>query len=397
MIPVAEALARITAAFAPLSAEQVGLSEALGRVLAADVVSRLSQPPVAVSSMDGYAVRAEDVRAVPTVLTRIGEAPAGTAFEGLVGPGETVRIFTGGPVPKGADAVVMQEDTEVEGVRITIKESSGAGRFIREAGLDFSRGVVGLKAGTRLGSAEIGLAAAMNVPWLKVHRRPRIAVMASGDEVVMPGEPVGANQIVSSNGPALSAFIAERGGAPIDLGIAGDTEASLRETAGGAAGADLLVTCGGASVGEHDLIQSALAADGLAVDFWKIAMRPGKPLIFGRLGPIPLLGLPGNPVSAMVCAVLFLAPVIEKMLGVDRRPGANPTARLGRDLKANDRRQDYLRATLAHDKDGALVATPFEKQDSAMLARFVAADCLVVRPPGAPPAKQGEPAEIILL
>jgi len=398
MIPVAEALARITGAFTPLSAEQVGLSEALGRVLAADVVSRLSQPPVAVSAMDGYAVRAEDVASVPAVLTRIGEAPAGSAFEGVVGPGETVRIFTGGPVPKGADAIVMQEDTEVDGARITITESSPPGRFIREAGLDFAKGVVGLKAGTKLGSAEIGLAAAMNVPWLKVRRRPRIAVMASGDEIVMPGEPVGPNQIVSSNGPALSAFIAERGGVPIDLGIAGDSESSIRETAGGARGADLLVTCGGASVGEHDLIQSALEPDGLAVDFWKIAMRPGKPLIFGRLGETPLLGLPGNPVSSMVCAVLFLAPVIDTMLGLEKAPGARPTARLGRDLKANDRRQDYLRATLAHDdSDGGLIATPFEKQDCAMLARFVAADCLIVRPPNAPPAKQGESVEIIPL
>ena len=195
----------------------------------------------------------------------------------------------------------------------------------------------------------------------------------------------------------MSAFIAERGGVPIDLGIAGDTEVSIRETAAGAAGADLLVTCGGASVGEHDLIQSALAPDGLAVDFWKIAMRPGKPLIFGQLGPTPLLGLPGNPVSSMVCAVLFLAPVIDTMLGVEKPLGVAQTARLGRDLMANDRRQDYLRATLARDTDGALIATPFEKQDSAMLARFVAADCLIVRPPNAHAAKQGDIAEIILL
>ncbi|MHA1537518.1 MAG: molybdopterin molybdotransferase MoeA, partial [Alphaproteobacteria bacterium] len=393
----AEALARITGAFAPLAAEQVGLTNALGRVLAEDVVSRVTQPPVAVSAMDGYAVRAEDVAKVPAVLTRIGEAPAGSAFEGVVGPGETVRIFTGGPVPAGADAIVIQEDTDVDGARITMKQSSGPGRHIREAGLDFSEGAVGLEAGARLGSAGIGLAAAMNVPWLKVRRRPRIAVMASGDEIVMPGEPLGPNQIVSSNGPALCAFIAERGGVPIDLGVAGDTEASIRETAAGAAGCDLLVTCGGASVGEHDLIQSALEPDGLAVDFWKIAMRPGKPLIFGRLGPVPLLGLPGNPVSALVCAVLFLGPVIEKMLAIETAPGARPRARLGHALPANDRRQDYLRAALIHDQDGTLTATPFGKQDSAMLARFVAADCLIVRPPNAPAAEAGEHAEIIIL
>ena len=397
LLPVDEARARVMAAFSALPAEQVSVADALGRVLAEDVRARVTQPPAAVSAMDGYAVRAADVAAPPATLTVIGEAPAGGACERAVGAGQAVRIFTGGPLPDGADAIVIQENTEAGDGVVTVKESSGPGHYIREAGLDFSQGVVGLKVGTRLGPAEIGLAAAMNVPWLKVRRRPRIAVMATGDEIVMPGEPIGPHQIVSSNGPAMSAFIAERGGVPIDLGIAGDTEASIRETAAGAAGADLLVTCGGASVGEHDLIQSALAPDGLAVDFWKIAMRPGKPLIFGQLGPTPLLGLPGNPVSSMVCAVLFLAPVIEKMLGVEKAPGVAQTARLGRDLMANDRRQDYLRATLARDTDGALIATPFEKQDSAMLARFVAADCLIVRPPNAPAAKQGDNAEIILL
>jgi len=397
MISVEDAFARITGAFARLPAEQVALADALGRVLAADVVSRRTQPPADVSAMDGYAVRATDVAKVPVTLTQIGAAPAGAAFEGTVGKGETVRIFTGGVMPAGADAVVIQEDTEADGDRILIKERAPAGHYVREAGLDFRAGQVGVAAGTRLGPREIGLAAAMNVPWLSVVRRPRVAILATGDEVVMPGDPAGPDQIMSSNGLALAGFVRERGGAPIDLGIARDDEAALRSAAAGARGADLLVTCGGASVGEHDLIQSALKPDGLDVDFWKIAMRPGKPLIFGRLGETPLIGLPGNPVSSLVCAILFVGPAIDAMLGLDPGAERTVTVALGADLGENDRRQDYLRATLARDASGALVATPFERQDSSMLSRFVDADCLIVRAPHAAPVKAGATVEAILL
>ncbi len=397
MISVEEARQRITGSFEALPPEQVGLSEALGRVLAEDVAARMTQPPVAVSAMDGYAVRAADVKSVPATLDRIGEAPAGEAFAGEVGPGQAVRIFTGGPVPPGADAIVIQEDTETDGKTVTVKESAAEGRYIRPAGLDFREGDIGLHTGRVLSARDIGLAAAMNVPWLGVRRRPRIAILATGDEVVMPGDPLGPNQIVSSNGPALAAFVTANGGAPVNLGIAADTSDALKSMAAGAKGADLLVTTGGASVGEHDLVQSALGEVGFEVDFWRVAMRPGKPLMFGRLGDTPLLGLPGNPVSSLVCAVLFLGPIMETMLGLDGADEPPVQAILGADLGENDRRQDYLRARLSRDGDGNHVATPFERQDSSMLFTLVQSDCLVVRPPHAPTAKKGERVEIILL
>jgi molybdopterin molybdotransferase len=323
MISVEEALARITAAFRPLAVETVGLGEALGRVLAEDVVARVTQPPAAVSAMDGYAVRAADLAAVPAILTEIGEAPAGGAYEGTVEAGQTVRIFTGAPLPRGADAVVMQEDTEAEGDRITVRESVRPGTYVRPAGLDFRAGEVGIAAGRLLTARDVGLAAAMNVPWLKVRRRPRIAILSTGDELVMPGEPVGPNQLIGSNGLTLVALVAVCGGEAVNLGIAKDSRESLVTLAAGAQGADLLVTTGGASVGKHDLVREALDESGLELDFWKIAMRPGKPLMFGRMGEIPLLGLPGNPVSSLVCALLFLRPAIDVMLG--RAPEERPS------------------------------------------------------------------------
>ena len=397
MIPVEEALERILTAFAPLPAEQVSLSAALGRVLAEEVRARLTQPPVAVSAMDGYAVRAADVRTIPVTLRQVGEAPAGGAFEGRLGPGEVVRIFTGGPVPEGADAIVIQEDTAAHGAEIEIRASVPKGHYIRAAGLDFEEGYVGLSAGRVLTARDIGLAAAMNVPWLSVRRRPRVAILASGDEIVMPGDPVGPNQIVSSNGHALAAFVTARGGEASLLGIAGDTAGAIQSLAAGSKGSDLLVTTGGASVGAHDIIQEALAEKGLALDFWRIAMRPGKPLMFGDLAGTPMLGLPGNPVSAVVCAVLFLGPVLDRLLGIEREDAPAATALLAMDLGENDLRQDYLRARLGRDRDGALVATPFDRQDSSMVSLIAKADCLIVRPPFAPPAKAGDRVEIVPL
>ncbi|MDJ0948440.1 MAG: molybdopterin molybdotransferase MoeA [Alphaproteobacteria bacterium] len=402
MLSVDEALDRILAAFRPLPAEQVSLADGLGRVLAEDVRARVTQPPVAVSAMDGYAVRAADAAKVPTVLRCIGEAPAGGAFEGEVCAGEAVRIFTGGPLPRGADAIVIQEDTERSGDQVTVKEAAEPGTYIRPAGLDFRTGDLGVAAGRRLTARDIGLAAAMNHPWLMVRRRPRVAILATGDEVVMPGEPLGPNQIVSSNGPSLAALVEASGGAAELLGIAPDSEEGLRHLARGARGADLLVTSGGASVGEHDLVQRALAAenlgaDALEVDFWKVAMRPGKPLIFGRLGETPLIGVPGNPVSSLVCGLLFVRPAIETMIGLAPRRDPAATAILGGDLAENDRRQDYLRATLSRNEAGELVATAFPVQDSSMLSRLTSADCLIVRPPHAPPAKAGVRVEIIPL
>lgn len=397
MLSVAEALARITAAFAPLPAETVSLAEALGRTLADDVLARVNQPPIAVSAMDGYAVRAADVAAVPARLRVVGEAPAGGAYTGTVGAGEAVRIFTGGPLPAGADAIVIQEDTERDGDAVLVKETAKAGAFVRPAGLDFRTGDVGIAAGRVLGARDIGLAAAMNHPWLRVRRRPRIAILATGDEVVLPGDPMGATQIVSSNGFSLAAFVQACGGQPVHLGIAGDNRVALADLLSSARGNDLLVTSGGVSVGDHDLVGHVLGEQGMKLDFWKIAMRPGKPLLFGRVGETPVLGLPGNPVSALVCATLFLRPAMGVMLGHGAAGTANETAVLGTDLAANDRRQDYLRARVSMDSAGRRCATPFPRQDSSMLATLAHADCLIVRAPEAAQAKAGDIVEIVPL
>ncbi|MBT6116531.1 MAG: molybdopterin molybdotransferase MoeA [Rhodospirillaceae bacterium] len=396
MISVEDARAHILEAFSVLPAEEIALAEAAGRVLAEDLVARRTQPPAAVSAMDGYAVRAADITAAPVTLRQIGAVPAGASHDGALGQGECVRIFTGAPLPEGADAIVIQEDVEAQGDDIRIAQAVPAGTYVRPAGLDFKAGETGLAAGRRLTARDIGLAAAMNRPWLRVRQKPRIAILASGDEVVMPGDPIGPNQIVSSNSHALAAFVRARGGQPVMLGIARDTIQSIRETAAAARDADLLLTTGGASVGDHDLIQEALGEDGLDLDFWRIAMRPGKPLMFGRMASTALLGFPGNPVSSMVCALIFLGPAIDRMLGA---PPADltDTARLGTDLRANDRRQDYLRAGLHRAEDGALVATPFPRQDSSMMATVARAECLILRPPLAPAAAAGDPVSILHL
>lgn len=402
MIPVAEALEKVVSGVRAVSTEQVALNDGLGRVLAEDVAARLTQPPQAVSAMDGYAVRAADVASVPVTLTQIGESAAGGHFDGTVGAGDCVRIFTGAPVPAGADTIVIQEDTTVEDTTITVSEGAPAGKFIRPAGLDFSEGEVLLNTGAILTARDLGLAASMNVPWLQVRRRPRIAILATGNEVVMPGDPRGPDQIISSNSVALNAYVRALGGEPVNLGIATDDEASLKEHLDGARGCDLLVTIGGASVGDYDLVRQVLGDKGLELTFYKVAMRPGKPLIFGKLGngdgAVPVLGLPGNPVSAGVTSVLFLKPAIQTMLGVQQTSTPHLTAILGCDLGENDMRQDYLRATLNRDDEtGTLVATPFPKQDSAMMARLAQADCLVIRAPFAPPAKAGETVSILPL
>ncbi len=396
MLSVDDALARILGALAPLPAEQIAVADGLGRVLAGDVAARRTQPPAAVSAMDGYAVRAEDVQTVPATLKVIGQAPAGDAFAGTVGAGEAVRIFTGGPLPGGADAVVMQENAQAGDGTVTVLESVDAGRFVRPAGLDFRAGDVGLKAGRVLTARDVGFAAAMNVPWLMVRRRPRVAILATGDEIVMPGDPIGPSQIVSSNSIALAAVVRVFGGEPCMLGIAPDDRDALAAMAAGAAGADLLLTSGGASVGDHDLVQSVLGEIGFELGFWKIAMRPGKPLIFGHVGDTPVLGLPGNPVSALVCAMIFLRPALARMLGAaDAEAAPRLTARLTEPLGENDERQDYLRAKLGNDDGGGLVVTPFSRQDSSMLAMLAAADCLILRAPHAPALDAGTVVEIL--
>jgi molybdopterin molybdotransferase len=397
MISVETALERILAALSPGTAETVSVADSFGRVLAKDVVARVTQPPVAVSAMDGYAARGVDVSAGPCTLRRIGVVHAGASFAGRVGPGECVRIFTGAPVPAGADTIVIQENTRAEEDRVLVTEATQAGRYVRPAGLDFKEGDTGLMAGDVIGVRQLGLAAAMNRPWLDVARRPRVAILASGDEIVLPGDPLGPAQIVSSNALALGAFVRCWGGEPIQLGIAPDRSDAVQAMAQGAAGADLLVTTGGASVGEHDLIRSALGARGLDLDFWQIAMRPGKPLMFGRIGGVPMLGLPGNPVSALVCSVLFLRPALLRLLGARDLEPPRLDAVLGGPLPANDRRQDYLRATLARGTDGSLVATAYDRQDSSMLSLLSGADGLVVRPPDAPPLAAGSRVPVMPL
>ena len=395
MIPVEEALGRIRAALQPTGAEAVRLDQAFCRVLANDVAARVSQPPADVSAMDGYAVRGADVAAAPITLRRIGEAPAGGAFAGTVGRGEAVRIFTGGPMPAGADTVVLQENTAASGNDVVVREITARGRHVRAAGIDFRAGDIRLRAGHRLGARDIGLAAAMNFAELPVRRRPRVAILATGNELDPPGAAVGANRIANANGPALAALVTAAGGEAIDLGIARDDIGELERAADRARGADLLLTIGGASVGEHDLIQTALGRRGLAVDFWKVAIRPGKPLMFGKLGALPVLGLPGNPVSALVCALVFVRAAIAGLLGRTDNPDAPVAAVLGRDLGANDQRQDYLRSDLARRPDGVLVATPHPQQDSSMLASLAASGCLVVRAPNAPAAKAGDSVPVL--
>jgi molybdopterin molybdotransferase len=395
VISVEEALSRLLEPLEPLPPEQVSIVDALGRVLAEDVAARRTQPPFAVSAMDGYAVRAEDVSTVPVELRIVAEVPAGAGFGGRVGAGETARIFTGAPLPAGTDTIVIQEDTEREGDRVRVLEGAPRGRYVRREGLDFGEGDLLLRAGRRLTARDIGLLAAMNRPWLFVHRRPRIGILSTGDEIVMPGDPIGPHQIVSSNSLALSAFVAACSGMPVSAGNAPDDPEALRRIAAATSGVDLLVTTGGASVGEHDLVRDALATDGLELDFWQIAMRPGKPLMVGRYRGTPMLGLPGNPVSTLVCALLFLKPALDRLSGVAPSAEAIPTARLGVALAKNDRRQDYLRSRLARAADGTLEVFPFEVQDSSMMRLLAAADCLVVRPPDAPSIAAGATVPIL--
>jgi molybdopterin molybdotransferase len=396
MISVEEARARILAPLRPLAAEIVPITEAWDRVLAAPVVARLTQPPADVSAMDGYAVRAADA-VVGAVLRQIGEAPAGHPFAGMVGAGETVRLFTGSFVPAGADAVLLQEDAAADGDRIGVNAAVPLARHVRPRGQDFAAGDTVLAPGQRLTARQIGLAAAANHAWLAVHRRPNVAILATGDEIFLPGDPIPAGGIVSSNSHMLAALVRAAGGLPVILPVARDTPEAIADVAGTALGADLLVTTGGASVGTHDVVQAGLARHGFALDFWKIAMRPGKPMIFGRIGALPVLGLPGNPVSAAVCAVLFLVPALRRLQGLTGDAPEAVRAVAGAAIRANDHRADHLRAALGRDDSGRLVATPYQKQDSAMLSLLSQAECLVLRAPHAAAVRAGEGLQIIVL
>ena len=395
MLSVKEAHARVIAAFSPLPAETVSVADAAGRVLATAPQARLTQPPSDLSAMDGYAVRAADVPAAPSTLKLVGQAPAGGSYDKALKPGETVRIFTGGPLPMGADSIVIQEDTRADGTTITILEAPRLGRHVRKAGLDFSAGDTPLRPGRILTTRDVALAAAMNQPWLSVYRKPRVAILSTGDELVMPGEPVGRNQIVSSSGIAVAALMRAWGAEPALFDIARDDPKLIEDRIAAGTQHDLLITLGGASVGDHDLVQDALKAQGFSMDFWRIAMRPGKPMMFAARDRARMLGLPGNPVSTMVCSLLFVKPALDRMLGQSGDIVATVPARLAVDVKVNDQREDYVRSKLVRAKDGSLTVEPHKVQDSSMLSVLAWSDAYLVRPAHDPARKAGDIVQVI--
>ncbi len=399
LIPVEEALTRVLAGVDPLPPEDVATAKAHRRVLAKPLTSKRTQPPADVSSMDGYAVRSADLRELPARLEIVGEAAAGAIGATAVASGQAVRILTGGLLPPGADTIVIQENAERDGSFVLVRQTAPPRRYIRPRGLDFKEGDQLLPEGRMLSVRDLALAAAMNYPAVPVHRRPKVAIFSTGDELRPAGSALAPAQIVSSNGLALAAM-AEAGGAEArDFGIVPDRVEAIVQTARDARdwGADILVTAGGASVGDYDLVQQALAGEGLQLDFWKVAIRPGKPLMFGTLGSTRVLGLPGNPVSAFVCAFLFMVPLIRRVSGRRDIRHATEPALLGCDLPANDERQDYLRSSLDISGTGLPIATPFGGQDSSRIATLAQADCLIVRAPFAPATKAGEPCTILRL
>lgn len=390
LLPVTEAQERLFALAPRVDFERVPLCIAAGRWLAEDVIATRTQPSADLSAMDGYAVRFADL---PGPLTVIGESAAGRPFGGAIGAGQAVRIFTGAVLPVGADTVMVQEEATRDGTRLWLTgEGPGrAGRNVRPRGLDFTQGDLLIAHGERLTPARIALAAAAGHAMLAVNRPIRVAIVATGDELVPPGEPVGAGQLPESNGVMLSVLLASLPVVVQDLGIVADDRTALATALAGI-DADIIVTSGGASVGDHDLVRPALEDAGATIDFWRIAMRPGKPMMAGRLGKAMVLGLPGNPVSAFVTATLFLKPLIAAMARArDPLPRAL-TATLGTPLPANDHREDYLRAEL---REGRVHAA--QRQDSSMLQTLARADCLIRRPAGATAANIGDSVEILAL
>ncbi|WP_298351436.1 gephyrin-like molybdotransferase Glp [Rhodoblastus sp.] len=397
MLSVEEALAAILVNVAPLETEDAPLAVCYGRTLARDIPARRTQPPCALSAMDGYALRAADA-AGP--LRIIGESAAGKGFGAVCGAGEAVRIFTGAPVPHGADAVLIQEEAERDGESLVAAGPVKAGDNIRDVGVDFTEGAIVLRAGRRLGPADVALAASADHATLPLTRKPRVAVLSTGDELVPPGAPRGPDQIVASNAFAVLGLIAASGGEPLDLGVVGDRldriEAAIQRAR--AEKADVLVTIGGASVGDRDLVRGALAREGMELSFWKVRMKPGKPLIHGHIGPMRVLGLPGNPTSASVCGHLFLKPLIRALSG-DPKAGADRSepALAGAALPPGGSRREFLRATLTGDEEGRLIATAHENQDSSLSSVLAYSQALIVRAENAAPAPPGAQVRVIRL
>lgn len=390
MISVEEALSHIFDLVTPVGVETVPLAQAAGRVLAEPVRARRTQPPFPASAMDGYALNGTE--AEPHAMFKvIGTSAAGHGFDGRVGPGQAVRIFTGAPVPEGATRVIIQEDVTARGDMITLGDNLGDSLHIRAAGNDFAEGAR-VEAPRRLSAADLSLLAAMNLPELPVHRRPVVAIIATGDELVMPGEAPGPDQIIASNNFGLKALIEAEGGEARLLPIARDTRASLETVFGLAEGADLILTSGGASVGDHDLVGGVAAGLGMKQSFYKVAMRPGKPLMAGRMGAAAMIGLPGNPVSALVCGHVFVRPALRAMLGLGASPAPRHKGVLAAPLPANGPREHYMRAKIT--PEGLSV---FDRQDSALLSVLAAADALVIRPPHDGPRGAGDTVEYLPL
>jgi molybdopterin molybdotransferase len=395
-MPVTEARGLMLAQTAPLPVEQVPIALASGRVLAADVAARTTQPPYAASAMDGYALRHADIASPSATLTVIGEAPAGTPFAGTVTAGQAVRIFTGGLVPKGADTVVIQEDVTAEDGRVTVREAQTHGDNIRGAGIDFRQGDRLAAQGQVLDGLSLSLVASGNVAQVPVYRRPRIALLATGDELVPPGSALAPGQVVNSIAPGLAALCRDWGAEVVHIGHARDTEAAIQAELAEIRKADVAVMIGGASVGDYDLVKPALEAGGLVLTFSKTALKPGKPVWSGRLGATRILGLPGNPVSAFVCAHLFLKPLAFALTGRDGEAAvALVPARLDGALAANGPREGFMTAS-ARLENGVLTVRPRRRQDSGLLSPLGRANCLINRPSRAEPLEDGAMVPILL-
>ncbi len=396
LMPVEDALARILRGVKPLPAETIALKLAFGRVLSRPINATRDQPPFSASAMDGYAVRQADIEQAPATLKITGTSAAGHAYQGTVKSGEAIRILTGAPLPKGADTIVIQENTTRDGANLRVNEATRKGKNIRPQGLDFKRGAELIAKATRMNARDIGLAAAGNTKTVSVHKRPHVVLFTTGDELVLPGAKPRADQIVSSNSYAIEAMSRAWGANVTNLGIVKDTLKATETAIRKGLGVDILITTGGASVGDHDFVQEALKNCGVKIGFWKIALRPGKPLMFGTKGKTRVIGLPGNPVSALVCSRIFIKPLIESMQGIEQNNEFS-TAKLVEALPENDNRKDYVRATMTIAKDGTRTVTPYSTQDSSMQRTLRNSACLIVREPFAPAARTGDDVNILIL